>query len=148
MAKLYPTICDLFGDASTLPATSPIPGSMDLRLQVSHQFAELLRECPMDRYEVAAQASRLTGRDVSKNMLDAYASPGRDDHNLPLALVPVIEVVTSTARMTEWLATQRGGRFCAGAEVLEAELGKLEALKGSIERRAKDLRARLAGGVR
>lgn len=148
MARNYPTTVDLFGAIDPVSAAQPAPGSMDLRLQVSHQFSELLRECPLDRYEIAAQCSRLAGRDVSKNMVDAYASAGRDDHNLPLALVPVIEVVTSTARLTEWLAQRRGGRFVAGEEVLHAELGKLEALKGNIERRAKELRARLAGGGR
>lgn len=48
-----------------------IPGLGNYASQVSELVSEILKGCELDRYEVAARMSRLSGDDVSKNMLDA-----------------------------------------------------------------------------
>jgi hypothetical protein len=116
------------GDLFTLPQPpAPVPASMDYRAQVSHLVSEMLaaaHAAGIDRYEVAARASRLAGRDVSKAMLDGYTSEAREEFNLPFWLVPVLETVCSSTRLTQWLAGQRGGVLKVGAETLDAEIGR------------------------
>ena len=43
------------------------------------------KECPKSRSEIAADMSAYLGEDVTKNMIEAYASPARETHviNLP-----------------------------------------------------------------
>jgi hypothetical protein len=116
---------DLF--AMPRPA-APVPASMDYRAQVSHLVSAMLAEAHaagIDRWEVAARASRLAGRDVSKAMLDGYTSEAREEFNLPFWLVAVLETVCSSTRLSQWLANVRGGRMVVGAETIDAEIGRL-----------------------
>lgn len=103
----------------------PAVGSGNYAAPVSELVAAVLKESPVDRYEIAAQMSRLSGDDVSKYMLDAWSSPARCDHNIPFYRVPLLEEVTQTHAFTDWLVHQRGGRVAYGREALAAEYGKL-----------------------
>ncbi|NVF15963.1 hypothetical protein [Vreelandella maris] len=115
----------------------PLPGSGNYASQVSELVGVVLKDCPVDRYEVAAQMSRLSGDDVSKHMLDAWSSPGRSDHNIPFYRIPLLEEVCQSHAFTDWIVHLRGGRVAYGREALAAEYGKrqqmLEKLKGDMK---------------
>ena len=100
----------------------PVDGSADYSFQVSNLVSHMLKDTDLDRYEISAQMSRLTGKDISKNMIDAWASPGRTDHNLPFYLVAVLESVCTSHDLTNWLAEKGGGRVAYGRETLKAKL--------------------------
>lgn len=132
------------GDLFAVPAPAPeLPGTHDFRVQVAHLVSEITQRAEGDRYAVAARMSRLTGKDVSKNMLDAYASEGREDHNLPLYLVPALEVACGSYLLTNWLADVRGGQLLIGREALMAELGRLERARDVAGQNIKRLKAQL-----
>ncbi|WP_164273478.1 hypothetical protein [Stenotrophomonas sp. B1-1] len=118
----------LTGDLFAIPRpVAPVDGAMNYRKTVSALVGDMLngaRVAGLDRYEVAAKASRLAGRDVSKAMLDGYTAESRDEFNVPLWLAPVLEVVCDSTQLTEWLADVRGGRFLVGAATLDAEIGR------------------------
>jgi hypothetical protein len=118
------------GDLFSMPQpAAPIPASMDYRAQVSHLVSDMLAQAHaagIDRWEVAARASRLVGRDVSKAMLDGYTSEAREEFNVPFWVVPILETVCSSTRLTQWLAGIRGGTLKVGAETIDAEIGRLE----------------------
>ncbi|ELN4897135.1 TPA: hypothetical protein ACRXSF_005453, partial [Pseudomonas aeruginosa] len=80
-----------------------IPGECNYAAQVSELVSEILKACDLDRYEVAARMSRLSGDDVSKNMLDAWSSPARADHNLPFYRAALLEDVCASHLLTNWL---------------------------------------------
>lgn len=104
------------------------PGTMDFRPVVSELIATMLAEASrvgMDRHEVAAQASRLSGKDVTKNMLDGYTAPAREEFNCPLWLAPVLETVCASTDLGNWHASVHGGRMLVGAEALDAEIGRV-----------------------
>lgn len=127
--KPDPQTLDLF----EIPhAAEPTPSSMDYRAPVSALVGQVLRAADCDRYEVAARASRLAGKEVSKYMLDAYAAEGREEYNLPLYIVPAIETACSSYELTRWLVGLRGGRMLLGKEVLAAELGKFESQRAQV----------------
>lgn len=132
---------DLFAVPRPVPA---LPASMDYRAQVSHLVSAMLADAHaagVDRYEVAARASRLAGRDVSKAMLDGYTSEAREEFNLPLWLAPVLEAVCSSSRLTEWIASIRGGRVAFGAATIEAEIGRLAHEQEQTKALMRDLKA-------
>jgi len=128
---------DLFQVPTPAPET---PGTMDYRVTVAHLVSEMLRGAQGDRFDVAAKMSRLTGKDVSKNMLDAYASDAREDHNLPFYLVAAMESVCESYALTGWLVDMRGGRLLVGREALNAELGKLERARDEASKQIKKLK--------
>lgn len=126
------------------PVTS-LPGSANFGCEVSELVGEILKCCELDRYEIAARMSRLSGDDVSKNMLDAWASPARTDHNLPFYRAPLLEEVCASHVLTNWLVHQRGGRVAYGRDALNAELGRLERMRDEAARKARELKRMLGG---
>ncbi|MGQ0530555.1 MAG: hypothetical protein ACT4PG_12250 [Panacagrimonas sp.] len=125
---------------------NPLPGTHDYRAQVSGLVADVLKAASSDRFAVAGQMARLTGKDISKHMLDAYTSEAREEFNLPFYLVPALEVAAGTHLLTAWLADVRGGRLLIGREALNAELGRLEKLREDTGCRIRDLKRRMGEG--
>lgn len=115
-------------------------GSQCYRAAVCQLVGQALKETPKDRYQVAADMSRLSGREVSKYMLDAYAAEGREEFNLPAYLIPSLEIAAESHLLTNWLASARGGRFLIGAEALNAELGRLERVRDEAAQRIRSLK--------
>lgn len=140
MAKRDPLTLDLFEVPQ--PADS-IPGAMDYRATICALVMQMLKEADVDRYEIAARMSRLTGKEISKYMLDAYTSEAREEFNAPAWLMPALEVACSTHLYTNWLVATRGGRLLIGCEALTADLGRLEKQKLEIERLIKGLKKRM-----
>ncbi|MBZ9574382.1 hypothetical protein [Modicisalibacter sp. MOD 31.J] len=118
----------------------PTPGSGNYAAQVSELVGATLKDCPIDRYEVAAQMSRLSGDDVSKHMLDAWSSPARTEHNIPLYRVPLIEEVCQSHAFTDWLVHLRGGRVAYGREALAAEYGRRQQMMDKLKSDMRELK--------
>ncbi|MDN6860736.1 hypothetical protein QO207_29450 [Pseudomonas sp. CAN2814] len=124
-----------------------LPGECNFSVQVSELVSDILnsaKSLDLDRHEVASRMSRLSGDDVSKFMLDAWSSPARADHNLPLYRVALLEDVCGTHLLTDWLVNVRGGRVAYGRDALLAELGRLERAREEAGRKARELK-RLLG---
>ena len=117
-----------------------IPGECNYAAQVSELVSEILKAANLDRYEIAARMSRLSGDDVSKNMLDAWSSPARADHNLPFYRAALLEDVCASHLLTNWLVDVRGGRVAYGRDALLAELGRLERTREEAGRQARELK--------
>lgn len=132
------------GDLFEIPQpATPTPGSLDFRATVSELISTMLAEAHragMDRHEVAARASRLSGKDVTKNMLDGYTAPAREEFNCPLWLAPVLEIVCSSTSLANWHASVHGGRLSVGAETLDAEIGRVMRERELADARLRDLK--------
>lgn len=116
---------------------------MDYRRAVSGLMAEMLAGAAasgLDRYEVASRASRLTGKDVSKAMLDGYTAESREEFNVPLWLSPVLETVCSSTLLTSWAAGVRGGQLLVGADTIDAEIGRIERERDAAAERLRQLK--------
>lgn len=128
-------------DLFAVPQPAPnLPASMNYRSEVANLVGEVLKEADGDRYEIASRMSRLAGVEVSKYMLDAWSSEGREAYNMPFYIAPVLESACHTHALTNWLADKRGGQLLVGRETLNAELGKLERLKEDATRKIRDLK--------
>lgn len=67
--------------APKVPTTGR-PAGHDLAAKVSRAVAEALRETNLTRDEIAERMSAYLEEQVTKAMLDAYASQARGDHNI------------------------------------------------------------------
>lgn len=124
-----------------------VPGLGNYSVQISELVGEILKAANIDRYEIAARMSRLSGDDVSKAMLDAWASPARTDHNIPFYRVALLEEVCASHLLTNWLVNVRGGRVAYGRDALLAELGRLERTRDEAARHARELKRRMGVDV-
>jgi len=137
----------LTGDLFAVPeAHVQAPAAYDFREHVAELVAEVLRQADGDRFDIGARVSRLTGKEVSKWMLDAYTSPAREEFNLPFWLVAAIEVACKSHALTNWLTTIRGGRLLVGRQALDAELGKLQRIHDETSRRIRELKRQMGAG--
>lgn len=121
-------------------APEPSGGSLNFDVELRAALSDALKLCPKDRFRVAAEMSRLLGREVSKFMLDAYTAESRDAYNFPLNYAPALEVATSSFALTELLARKRGCRVLVGEESLLAELGRIEQAKADLARQERELK--------
>jgi len=131
---------------ASIPKPAPaIPGSMDFRTQVKVLVNEMMdgakiRDPDLDRPMIAAKLARLTGKDVSKAMLDGYTAESRDAFNVPAYLIPALETVCDSTLYSSWLAHLRGGRLVLGPEAIDAEIGRIQSDLGEMNDRLKELR--------
>lgn len=119
---------------------APLPGALNLNLQLRHLISDALKSSPLGRIEIAAKMSELTGDTVTKHQLDAWAAESREGWRFPLEYLPALEVACQTTVLTAWIAGIRGGKVLMGKEALDAEIGKLERLKEDAGRRIKQLK--------
>lgn len=112
---------------STIPTPRPLlPGTMDFRLAVSELVAAGIAKSGMSRYAIAARMSELAEVETSKAILDSYTAPSREECNLPLWKAPVYEAASNQRHLAEWHAGVLGGRVLWGAEITDADLGRVE----------------------
>lgn len=89
------------------------------------------------RTVIAAEMSDLLGDTVSKEMLDAYASPARVEHRVPMSRFWALLVVTGRQDMLDPLLREIGMAGLLGREVETARIGQLQR---EIEIRNEELR--------
>jgi len=123
-----------------------IPGQCNYGHLVSGLIGEVLKSTGLERHDIASRMSRLSGDDVSKNMLDAWSSTARVDHNLPLYRVPLLEYVCETHVLTDWLVGMRGGSASYGKDALLAELGRVVRNREELTRQERELK-KLVGAL-
>jgi len=86
---------------------------------------------------IAAEMSDILGETVSKEMLDAYASPARTEHKVPMSRFWALLVVTGRQDMLDPLLREIGMAGLLGREVETARIGQLQR---EIEIRNEELR--------
>ena len=126
-------------------APTPAGGSLNFDAQVCAALSDALKNCHRDRYQVAADMSRLLAREVSKHMLDAYTAESRDAYNFPLNYVPAFEVATESFVLTQLLAKLRGCRVLVGEDALLEEMGRIKKAQDELALRERALKERIRG---
>jgi hypothetical protein len=118
-------------------------GGHDIALAVRETLTDLLGAAGVqgcDRYEVAAQISRLSNHEISKHMLDRYTAPSADGWRFPLEALPALTQATGDYRLLELVAEACGCKVYRGEEALLAEIGALTMQERNVKARLTDLR--------
>lgn len=107
---------------------APVAASGELCLagleqQVCSTVAVMLNSDGRSRWELAAKVSEYLGEDVSKAMLDAYASPAREEHKVPMSRFLAIMTVTGRHDLFDPVLRRTGAAVLVGEEVQTARVG-------------------------
>lgn len=130
---------DLFGGPiSAADLESP---AMDLKVRIARAMATALKHCAEDRYEIAARMSRiLAPREVTKNMLDAYAAASKDTHIPNLTFCIAFDDATGQHELLNLYAALRGCRVLVGDEAIRAEIVRLEMQEEELRKKRRRLK--------
>lgn len=75
-----------------------------LRSRIARSVAETLRDCGRSRAEVARRMSVFLGSEISKPMLDAYASEAREGHSISFERLIALVDATGDVRPLQMAA--------------------------------------------
>jgi hypothetical protein len=112
-----------------------------LDLRISAQVGAILKADARPRKVIAAEMSVVLGQDVSRSMLDKYASASSDDHNISAARFLALIHVTQRHDVLNMLVSPLGAAVIVGEEVLAAQLGSAMADLEAIQKRVRRLKA-------
>lgn len=97
-----------------------------LKQRISGVVGSILASDERTREVIAAEMSVLLGEEVSRAMLDAYASPARVDHKIPVERLIALVVVTACQDMLDPIMREGGMAVLVGDEVHTARLGHID----------------------
>lgn len=86
----------------------------------------ILNSDPRPREILAAEMSLLLEDEISRAMLDAYSSPARADHKVPMSRFLALIAVTKRHDLLDPLMREIGAAVLVGAEVMTARLGQID----------------------
>jgi len=123
--KANPNQFDMFG---AMPAVDPtVPASLaGSPYQTARAVGEILKDDPRSRDVIAAEMTVLLDQEVSKAMLDAYASPGRDGHNISFDRMKALIVVTGRIDILRRELRAIGVSVVDGNGLMLAEIGHID----------------------
>lgn len=124
----------------TAQVGSVSPGSLNIDAILREMINHSLKRSKLDRYRVAADMSRLIGKDISKAMLDAFSSESKEGHRFPAAYLAAFVVVTGDVSILAMLCQKVGGFFVPGENVLALQLARLQEEKLELDCREKMIR--------
>jgi hypothetical protein len=135
---------DLFATIAAIPQAHPhTPGAWRFRGEIAHVMGEAIKGCHKDRYQIAADMSRLLGREVSVNTLDKYTSEASEDHLPNLETAIAFDAATEGTALASLHASKLGCRVLPGRDLLLADLGRLQQMKGDIANQEKAIKKAL-----
>ncbi len=139
-ARAHPGQIDMFG---AMPAVDPTrPASLaGSRFQTCRAVADILKDDNRSREVIAAEMTVLLEQEVSKAMLDAYTSPGREDHNISFDRMKALIAVTGRVDILDRELRSIGVSAMDGNGLLLAELGHLDRQEAEIRARRRKLQA-------
>lgn len=109
----------------------PVPARADAELagfdrQIAAKVALALKDDPRSRDVIAASMTALLDDEVSRAMLDAYASEARDNHNISAARLFALIAVTERFDLLDATLRRIGASVLVGEEIITARLGHLK----------------------
>lgn len=97
-----------------------------LERRISGAAATILNSDGRTREVIAAEMSVLLDEEVSRAMLDAYASPAREQHKVIMSRFLALIAVTERHDLLDPILREIGGALLVGEEVNTARLGHIE----------------------
>lgn len=125
---------------------TPVPARRQADLAGLDRFvaglvATALKQDARPRAEIAGAVTALLDEDVTKFMLDAYASEARETHNVSAGRFLALIAVTERHDLLDAAVRRVGAALLVGEEIQTARIGHLQAQKRRIDA---ELRAAMA----
>lgn len=113
--------------------------------RLSRAISVTLEECGKSRPEIAEHMSDILGRSVTINMLNAYASGQREDHQISVPRFDALIGATQDRRLVEFLAEGRGWAVIERRYLPLIDLAAVAERKKELTRMENGLRRQLGG---
>lgn len=104
-------------------ARTGVAGLAGLERRISSAVATILNTDKRPREVIGAEMSVLLDEEISRAMLDAYASPARAEHKVPMSRFFALVAVTGRQDLLDPLLREIGIAGLVGEEVLTARIG-------------------------
>lgn len=122
--------------------------AVSTRAVVCRAISDALRGTGQPREAIARRMSEFLGEEVSKHMLDAYASPAREEHTISVPRFLALLHATRDRRLLELLAEPFGWTVIERRYLPLIELAAVREHEDEVRRRAEALRRQArAGGL-
>lgn len=136
-AKAHP---NQLGFTFSAPVLATTAGSLaGLERAICEMVATILNSDERPREVLAAEVSRLTDEDVSRAMLDAYSSPARTEHKVPMSRALALVAVTDRHDLLDPIMRRIGAGLLVGDEIMTARIGQLRRRRQQIDAELKTL---------
>lgn len=136
-AKAHP---DQMGFDFEAPAPkSGVAELAGLERRICETVGTILASDRRPREIIAAEISVLLDEDISRAMLDAYSSPARTEHRVPMSRFFALVVVTGRQDLLDPLVREIGAALLVGDEVKTARLGQIETMIKELQQERRDL---------
>ncbi|PTR11793.1 MULTISPECIES: hypothetical protein [unclassified Novosphingobium] len=123
-ARAHP---DQLGFVFTAPVAATGAAALaGLEQRICRTVGAMLNSDTRQRELIAAEMSILLDEEVSRAMLDAYSSPARDQHKVPMSRFLALVAVTQRHDLLDPLMREIGAALLIGEEVKTARLGQIE----------------------
>jgi hypothetical protein len=109
---------------------------------IAAAVARALKEDTRSRLEIAAAMTALLDDNVTKFMLDAYASGARDHHNISADRFLGLVAVTQRFDLLDAALRRIGAALLVGEEIITAELGNIDRQIAALKTRRKSIEER------
>lgn len=115
------------------------------RKEIARVMGKAISACGVGREEIAKKMSGILGRNISKNMLDAYSSEAHDTHTPALDVAIAFDLATGQAALSGYFVSKFGGQIVLGKDIPLLEVARIQHEKALLGQREK--RAMLAAGI-
>ncbi|WP_342239668.1 DNA transposition protein [Inquilinus sp. OTU3971] len=147
MARRDDQTLDIFNDWQPEQAVTRFPDatvqSVSLRGRIARAVSAALHDCEAEggRAEIAGRMSAwLEGETVSKHVLDAYASEGREEHTISAVRLAALIHATGDIRPLQLIAEMFGYAVIEDRFLPWIELGQIADRKVELDRRYESAR--------
>lgn len=123
-AKVHPDQLGFVFEAPKAPVGEAALAGFEQR--VNRMVGSMLNSDERPREVIAAEMSVLLGEEVSRAMLDAYASPARTEHKVPFSRLIALVLVTRRHDLLDERMREAGMAVLFGDEVKTARLGDIK----------------------
>lgn len=131
-----------FGFVFETPQLATAPAELaGLERMICRSVSEILKGDDRPREFISAEMSLLLDEEVSKAMLDAYASQAREDHKVPMSRFMALIAVTKRHDVLDRLMREIGAAVLVGEEVQTARIGQIDAQIARLNEERKRLKA-------
>jgi len=114
-----------FGFDAPVPASGPA-ALAGLERRIAAMIGTILNSDARAREVIAAEMSVLLDEDVSRAMLDAYASPAREGHKVIMSRALALVTVCNRHDLLDPILREIGAALLVGPEVHTARIGHLD----------------------
>lgn len=133
---------ELFADARALyPLNVPagVVTASDFKLRLAQAISEALHESGKSRTQIAWAMTESLGEPISEHMLNAYASPAREGHDITVTRLRALVQATGCLWLWEVATEGQGLTLMAGQDAIYAQRGLIRRQIEELQQREKQL---------